>query len=148
MKSCDRWEKRSRTSSTDDDVWVEFLDYLKSSFCVLENVKIIKSGSASLKVYRKSFKRCFAGILEISVASPPRTSFFSRRNVVHPTSAAEHAASRPAVPPPMTTTLQFLFTLRPRCVSPSRTDGLTVQRIGLFHRCGFRHIRCYRRYIF
>ena len=56
MKSCDRWEKRSRTSSTDDDVWVEFLDYFKSSFCVLENVKVIKSGSASLKVYRERFE--------------------------------------------------------------------------------------------
>ncbi len=40
-------------AGADDDVWVEFLDYFKSSFCVLENVKIIKSGSASLKVYRE-----------------------------------------------------------------------------------------------
>ncbi len=53
MKSSDRWQKRGRTSSTDDDVWVEFLDYFKSSFYVLENVKVIKSGSASLKVYRE-----------------------------------------------------------------------------------------------
>jgi hypothetical protein len=53
MKSCDRWEERSRTSSTDDDVWVEFFDYFKSSFYVLENVKVIKSSSASLKIYRE-----------------------------------------------------------------------------------------------
>ena len=53
MKSCDRWEERSRTSSTDDDVWVEFFDYFKSSFYVLENVEVIKSCSASLKIYRE-----------------------------------------------------------------------------------------------
>ena len=38
------------------------------------------------------------------------TILFNYKNVMHPTSAAVHAASRPAVPPPITTTLHGFFT--------------------------------------
>ena len=59
-----------------------------------------------IKYCGKSYNLFLSGILEISVARPPKTSFFSSKNVVHPTSAAVHAASSPAVPAPITTTEQ------------------------------------------
>ena len=53
MKTSDRWKKWSRTCSTYDNVWVEFLDYFKSSFYILKDVKVIKNSSTSLKIYRE-----------------------------------------------------------------------------------------------
>lgn len=76
----------------------------------LKTYKLSNFSALFIKYLGKSYNLLLSGIFEISVARPPKTSFFSIKNVAHPTSAAVQAASSPAVPPPITTTLQFLFT--------------------------------------
>ena len=94
-------------------------------------MKRLRSLEARRIIYLgKSARRTLSGIWEILTERPPSSFSFSMRKVVHPTSAAVHAASRPAVPPPMTTTLQGLLTLRFLYSSPVVTAGLTVQRTG------------------
>ena len=60
----------------------------------------------------KSAMRFFSGRREISLARPPTWFFASSSQVWQPTSAAVQAASIPAVPAPMTTTLVSRFTRR------------------------------------
>ena len=73
----------------------------------LKTYKLSNFSALFIKYLGKSYNLLLSGIFEISVARPPKTSFFSIKNVAHTTSAAVQAASSLAVTPPITTTLQF-----------------------------------------
>ena len=75
-------------------------------------------------------RRCLFGIFPTRRASPPSSPDFSIRTVEQPTSAAVHAASRPAVPPPTTTTLQGFFNFLSLYKEPETSAGLMLHRIG------------------
>src|SRR5699024_6432045 len=90
------------------------LNFLTMSTEASTSVKINKFFNFFALLIRylgKSPKRFLSGNLQISFERPPSSSVFSNKNVVHPTSAAVHAASKPAVPAPITTTLHGFVTL-------------------------------------
>ena len=82
------------------------------------------------KYWGKYPRRCLLGIFPTRLASPPSSPDFSIRTVAHPTSAAVHAASRPAVPPPTTTTLHGFFNFLSLYNEPEIRAGLMLHLIG------------------